>query len=92
MPLEPQELIELAAEELRLCNSPYLNIEFSAPEAMAFLGMLQLVVKHPGLPESMFDVAMQIAEMIQCQLASCGPSVREIMLKGWSTDPDEVLS
>ena len=89
MPLEPKELIELAAEELRQCNSPYLSIELAAPEAMAFLGMLQLVVKHPSLPESMFDVAMQIAETIQCQLAACGPSVREIMASGWNTNPDE---
>lgn len=89
MPLEPQELIELAAEELRQCNSPYLNFELGATEAMAFLGMLQLVVKHPALPESMFDVAMQIADTIQCQLAGAGPSVREIMRLGWDTDQSE---
>lgn len=89
MPLETRELIALAAGELRQCNSPYLNVEFSAPDAMAFLGMLQMLVKHPRLPESMLDVALQVAETIQCQLAACGPAVREIMLKGWNTDPDE---
>lgn len=91
MPLEPQELIALAAEELRQANSPYLSLELTAENAMAFLGMLQLVLRHPELPESMTEVAREIADTIECQLISCGPAVREVCRMGWDPNCDGML-
>lgn len=88
MPLEPEELLKLAAEEMRQCNSPYLTVELGTIEGMAFLGILQLVVRHPDLPESMNQLARKIAEVIECQLSACGPAVRTICHWGWLTDPD----
>jgi hypothetical protein len=92
MALEPEELIVLAAEEMRQNNSTSLYLDLTSENAMAFLAMLQLVVRHPELPDSMADLAREIADMIECQLAACGPATRELCRSGWTTDPDEDLS
>jgi hypothetical protein len=89
MPLEPEELIALAAEEMRQNNSTCLYFDLTSENAMAFLAMLQLVVRHPELPDSMADLARDIADMIECQLSACGPATRAICRAGWATDPDD---
>ena len=89
MPVEPEELILLAAEELRQNNSTCLTLDLTSENAIAFLAMLQLVVRHPELPESMTEVAREIADTIECQLAACGPAVRELCRQGWLTDSDD---
>lgn len=91
MALEPEELIQLAASELRRHSLPSLTLDLTAENALAFLGMLQLVVRHPDLPETMTELAREIADTIECQLSSCGPAVREICRQGWNTDLDEDL-
>lgn len=92
MPLEPRELIQLAAMELRQASSPYLNLELTAESAMAFLGMMQLVLSHPDLPEAMADLARQISETIECQLSACGPAVRELCRRSWDPSSDESVN
>jgi hypothetical protein len=91
MHLEPQELIYLAAEEMRQSNSTCFTVDLTAVNAMAFLAMLQLVVRHPELPDSMAELACDIADTIECQLAACGPATRAFCELGWVIDRDEKL-
>jgi len=89
MPLRVAEVLELASAEIRAASTPFLTMDFEAHQALAMLGILQLVARHPLLSAYMRDLVAELADAIECQLASLGPATRQICRQGWNPDCDE---
>jgi hypothetical protein len=78
MPVDLQLLLPQVNAELAAASSPYLSMELNADQALVFLGVLQLAMRHPDLPPAMRELTRQLAETIETQLSACGPAVRSL--------------
>jgi len=89
MPLNTAEVLELASAEIRAANTPFLTMDFEAHQAFAMLVILQLVWRHPLLSACMQNLVAELADTLECQLASLGPATRQICRQGWTPGCDE---
>lgn len=82
------QLLEQATREMMFANQSFLSLELSAEASITLLGALQLCLRHPLLGDRTRSTLGELAERIQCQLASLGPATREICRQGWNAKND----
>jgi hypothetical protein len=66
-----------------------ITFQVSPLEALLLAGLLQLVVRHPGLPLQSSLLARQTVETIGAQLSTIVPDVAKVLAYGWDPEYDQ---
>lgn len=85
---DSNRLVETASLEMMFASPSFLNLELSAEASVFLLGTIQLCLRHPLIGDRSRSTLEEIAERIECQLASLGPATRELCRQGWDAKND----
>ena len=84
----PYQLVEQSTREMMFASPSFLSLELTAEASITLLGTIQLCLRHPLLGDRSRSTLEELAERIQCQLASLGPATRELCRLGWDAKND----
>lgn len=85
---DQNQLLEQSTREMMFVNPSFLNLELTAEAAITLLASIQLSLRHPLVGDAARSMLEQIAETVECQLASLGPATRELCRQGWDAKND----
>jgi len=71
-----------------LAEGPPLLLEIPAEDAWLLFSCLQLVLRHPGLPDLTRSRMERVARSLECAVAVT-PALREMARRGWDPTYDE---
>lgn len=83
-----EEVLERAAREMLAGRSNCFTLTLDMQQAMEVLSMLQLALRHQGIPHDFRKRTLKVAMTIETELNNLGRATAELCRRGWLTAHD----
>ena len=82
---DPMEILAQAQIDIENHPNQEVHLVMRLPEGLALIGLLQLVCRHPKLPERQARVAQEVVKSLEKQIATT-PALKRLIAMGWRCD------
>jgi hypothetical protein len=84
-----ESLIRTAAKEIgEYGSNPIVTAELGAAATIELIGMLQLVTRHPELPERALGLARELVGNFSRAFKPEHRAIQELIKRGWAAEHD----
>ncbi len=70
----------------------FIRLELGPSEALILLGLLQLVLSHPDIPNAPFEIGRNLAASLESAFKDVAPSLSPFIEEGWDRSQVESQS